>query len=133
MAHSYITSFPREIEAFQVFSRVFPRASTLLIDTYDNLAGARNALQVAREMEARGERLQYVRLDSGDMAAISREVRRLLDDGGAPEVRILASGGFDEYQIARVLAAAPRLTASQWAPRWGCPPTLPTSTSPINW
>ncbi len=60
---------------------------------------------VAKEMEARGERLQSVRLDSGDLAASSREVRRLLDDGGAPEVRILASGGFDEYKIAQVLAA----------------------------
>ena len=109
MAHSYITIFPREIEAFRVFSRLFPRATTLLIDTYDNLAGARNALQVAREMEARGERLQSVRLDSGDMAAISREVRRLLDDGGAPEVRILASGGFDEYKIAQVLAAGAQI------------------------
>jgi nicotinate phosphoribosyltransferase len=109
MAHSYVTIFPREIEAFRVFSRLFPRATTLLIDTYDNLAGARNALQVAREMGARGERLQSVRLDSGDMAAISREVRRLLDDGGAPEVRILASGGFDEYKIAQVLAAGAQI------------------------
>ena len=95
----------REIEAFRVFSRLFPKATTLLIDTYDNLAGARNGLQVAKEMEARGERLQSVRLDSGDLAASSREVRRLLDDGGAPEVRILASGGFDEYKIAQALAA----------------------------
>jgi len=109
MAHSYITIFPREIEAFRVFSRLFPRVTTLLIDTYDNLAGARNALQVAREMEARGERLQSVRLDSGDMAAISRAVRRFLDDGGAPEVRILASGGFDEYKIAQVLAAGAQI------------------------
>ncbi len=105
MAHSYVSAFPREIEAFRVFSRLFPKATTLLIDTYDNLAGARNGLQVAKEMEARGERLQSVRLDSGDLAASSREVRRLLDDGGAPEVRILASGGFDEYKIAQVLAA----------------------------
>ena len=133
MAHSYVSTFPREIEAFRVFSRLFPKATTLLIDTYDNLAGARNGLQVAKEMEARGERLQSVRLDSGDLAASSRDVRRLLDDGGAPEVRILASGGFDEYKIAQVLAAGARSTVSQWAPRWGYPPTPPTSTSPINW
>lgn len=111
MAHSYIVSFLREIEAFRVFSRVFPRTTTLLIDTYDNLAGARNAVQVAREMAARGERLQYVRLDSGDMAAISREVRRILDDHGFNEVRILASSGFDEYKIARVLAASAPIDA----------------------
>jgi nicotinate phosphoribosyltransferase len=119
MAHSYITTFPREIEAFRVFSRLFPRATTLLIDTYDNLAGARNALQVAREMEARGERLQSVRLDSGDLAAISREVRRLLDDGGAPEVRILASGGFDEYKIAQVLAAGAQIDSFAVGTRMG--------------
>lgn len=105
MAHSYITSFTREIDAFRVFSRVFPKDTTLLIDTYDNLAGARNAITVAKEMEARGERLRFVRLDSGDMAAISREVRRLLDDHGLNYVRILASGSFDEHKIAKVLAA----------------------------
>jgi nicotinate phosphoribosyltransferase len=105
MAHSYITSFNREIDAFRVFSRVFPKTTTLLIDTYDNLAGARNAVTVAKELEVRGERLSYVRLDSGDMAAISREVRRLLDDNGLNYVRILASGSFDEHKIAQMLAA----------------------------
>ena len=109
MAHSFITSFGREIEAFRVFSRVFPQSTTLLIDTFDNLAGARNAVQVAREMEARGERLQYVRLDSGDMAAISKEVRKILDDAGLDYVRILASGGFDEHKIAGVLAAGAKI------------------------
>jgi len=105
MAHSYITSFTREIEAFRVFARIFPGITTLLIDTYDNLQGARKAVQVAREMEARGERLQYVRLDSGDIAAISKDVRKILDDHGLDYVRILASGGFDEFKIAQVLAA----------------------------
>jgi len=105
MAHSYITSFPREIEAFRVFARVFPQITTLLIDTYDNAAGARKAAQVAKEMEARGERLQYVRLDSGDIAAISKEVRKILDDNGLEYVKILASGGFDEYKMAKVLDA----------------------------
>ncbi len=119
MAHSFITTFPWEIDAFRVFSRIFPGATTLLIDTYDSLAGARNALQVAREMEARGGRLQSVRLDSGDMAAISREVRRLLDDGGAPEVRILASGGFDEYKIAAVLAAGAQIDSFAVGTRMG--------------
>jgi nicotinate phosphoribosyltransferase len=104
MAHSYITSFPNEIDAFRVFARNFPHTATLLIDTYDNLAGARHAVTVAKEMAARGHRLDYVRLDSGDMAAISRDVRRLLDEAGLDYVRILASGSFDEDKIARVLA-----------------------------
>ena len=82
MAHSYITSFPHEIDAFRVFARNFPTIATLLIDTYDNISGARHAVTVAKEMEARGQRLDFVRLDSGDMAAISQEVRRILDDHG---------------------------------------------------
>jgi nicotinate phosphoribosyltransferase len=105
MAHSYITSFEHEIDSFRVFSRVFPRTTTLLIDTYDNIVGARHAAQVAKEMEARGDRLRSVRLDSGDIAAISQDVRRLLKEEGLAYVRILASGGFDEFKMAQVLAA----------------------------
>jgi nicotinate phosphoribosyltransferase len=111
MAHSYITSFPNEIEAFRVFARNFPASTTLLIDTYDNISGTRHAITVAKEMEAKGERLQYVRLDSGDMAAISKAVRRLLDDNGLDYVRILASGGFDEHKIARLLTDGARIDA----------------------
>ena len=111
MAHSYITSFPHEIDAFRVFARNFPTIATLLIDTYDNISGARHAVTVAKEMEARGQRLDFVRLDSGDMAAISQEVRRILDDHGLGYVRILASGSFDEYKIARVLADGARIDA----------------------
>lgn len=104
MAHSYITSFHEEIEAFRAFARNFPNIVTLLIDTYDNVIGARKAAQVAKEMESRGQRLRFVRLDSGDIAAISKQVRQVLDQEGLDYVRILASGGFDEMKIARVLA-----------------------------
>ncbi len=105
MAHSYITSFEHEIEAFRAFSQVFPDTATLLIDTYDNIHGLKNAVQVAKEMEARGKRLQFVRLDSGDIAAISRQVRQILRENGLDYVLILASGGFDEFKMAQVLAA----------------------------
>ncbi len=105
MAHSYITSFEHEIDAFRAFSQVFPDTATLLIDTYDNIHGLKNAVQVAKEMEARGKRLQFVRLDSGDIAAISRQVRQILRENGLDYVRILASGGFDEFKMAQVLAA----------------------------
>jgi nicotinate phosphoribosyltransferase len=104
MAHSYITSFTKEIEAFRVFAQVFPKITTLLIDTYDNLTGAQKAVSVAREMEARGERLRYVRLDSGDIAAISKAVRQILRQEGLDYVKILASGGFDEFKMAKILA-----------------------------
>jgi nicotinate phosphoribosyltransferase len=105
MAHSYITSFHEEIEAFRVFAENFPKSTTLLIDTYDDVVGARKAARVGQEMEARGERLRSVRLDSGDIAAISQKVRRILDEEGLDYVGILASGGFDEYKITDVLEA----------------------------
>ena len=111
MAHSYITSFPHEIDAFRVFVQNFPDRTTLLIDTYDNISGARHAVTVAKEMAARGQRLEFVRLDSGDMAAISKDVRRILDDSGLGSVRILASGGFDEHKIAALLADGARIDA----------------------
>lgn len=113
MAHSYIMSFEEEIEAFRVFAKNFPKMTTLLIDTYDNSVGARKAAQVAREMAARGERLRSVRLDSGDIAAISQKVRRILADEGVGYAKILASGGFDEFEIAKVLAAGGEV--DQWA------------------
>jgi nicotinate phosphoribosyltransferase len=111
MAHSYVTSFPHEIDAFRVFARNFPTIVTLLIDTYNNISGVRHAVTVAQEMEARGQRLDFVRLDSGDMAAISQEVRRILDEHGLDYVRILASGNFDEYKISQVLADGARIDA----------------------
>jgi nicotinate phosphoribosyltransferase len=104
MAHSYITSFHEEIEAFRVFAENFPKISTLLIDTYDNISGAHKAAQVAQEMESRGEHLRSVRLDSGDIAAISKQVRDVLNQEGLDYVKILASGGFDEHKISEVLA-----------------------------
>ena len=105
MAHSFITSFPEEVEAFRVFAKVFPNTVTLLIDTYDNAQGARHAAVVGHEMAAQGQRLRAVRLDSGDLLAISREVRQILDEQGLDYVRILASGGLDEYEIAALMAA----------------------------
>ncbi|MFA4903125.1 MAG: nicotinate phosphoribosyltransferase [Desulfobaccales bacterium] len=111
MAHSYITSFNSEIEAFRAFVRNFPVGPTLLIDTYDNISGAQHAVTVAKELEAKGQRLGFVRLDSGDMAAISKDVRRILDDNGLGYVRILASGGFDEHKIAGLLADGAKIDA----------------------
>ncbi len=104
MAHSFISSFDREIDAFRAFASEFPKISTLLIDTYDTLGGARKAVKVAKEMAERGQRLSGVRLDSGDMATLSKQVRKILLDDGLDYMRIFASGNFDEYKIADVLA-----------------------------
>ena len=99
MAHSFVTSHENELEAFRSFARSFPDRSILLIDTYDTVAGARKAAVVGKEMEALGQRLRAVRLDSGDFASLSREVRPILDQAGLDYVNILASGGLDEFQV----------------------------------
>ena len=99
MAHSFVSSHEDEADAFRHYASSFPGGSTFLIDTYDTIAGAEVAVKVAREMEASGQRLQAVRLDSGDLAALSREVRGMLDQEGLDYIRIFASGGLDEYDV----------------------------------
>ncbi len=108
MAHSYITSFDDEAAAFRAYARRFPERSILLLDTYDTINAAHIAVDVAKELEADGHRLTGVRLDSGDFDALSRQVRRILDGAGLDYVRIVASGGLDEYELERlVLGGAP--------------------------
>ncbi len=104
MAHSFVTAFSDELEAFRTYARAFPDTAILLIDSYDTIAGAKKAVTVARELAAAGKRLAGVRLDSGDLLALSREVRRILNAAGFPEVRILVSGGLDEHDVERLLA-----------------------------
>jgi nicotinate phosphoribosyltransferase len=104
MAHAYVLCFAEEIEAFRAFAATYPQHTVLLIDTYDTLTGARRAAVVGQEMARRGQRLLGVRLDSGDMTALSKEVRAILDAAGLPAVQIVASGGFDEYAIAQAIA-----------------------------
>ncbi len=99
MAHSFVSSHERELDAFRHYVGSFPGRSILLIDTYDTISGARKAVVVAKEMEALGQRLQGVRLDSGDLASLSREVRSILDQAGLHYVSIVASGGLDEFEV----------------------------------
>jgi nicotinate phosphoribosyltransferase len=99
MAHSYITSFHSELEAFHAFARTFPDNSVLLIDTYDCIAGAFKAVEVATTLKKEGKNLVGVRLDSGDLADLSRQVRNILDKAGFPDVKIMASGSLDEYRL----------------------------------
>ena len=105
MAHSYVESFEDELDAFRAFARSYPDDTILLVDTYDTLEGVRRAVVVGRELAERGHRLRGVRLDSGDVAELSRGARAILDDGGLPDAVVFASGGLDEHEIARLLAA----------------------------
>ncbi|WP_225829933.1 nicotinate phosphoribosyltransferase [Streptomyces sp. NK08204] len=101
MAHSYIEAFPGEEEAFRAFARCHPGPVTFLVDTYDTVAGVRVAARVLRDL-GRGPGCA-IRLDSGDLDALSRRARAVLDAAGAADVRIIASGGLDEYQVDRLV------------------------------
>ena len=103
MAHSYVMVFENEEEAFRSFASDFPDAATLLIDTFDVEEGAHRAVRAARELAPAGVRIQGVRIDSGDLAHLTRSVRKILDDGGLQSTKIVLSGDLDEYRIARLL------------------------------
>jgi len=111
MAHSFVTSFPEEADAFSAFFETFPDHTVLLIDTYDTVKGAETAAATAKKMRSRGGRLRGLRLDSGDMTALSKNVRAVLDQAGLNEVKIFASGGFDEFKIAGALAKGAKIDA----------------------
>lgn len=99
-AHMWTMAHPTEEAAFEGYVATFPSASILLIDTYDTLRGARRAAAVA------GDKLKGVRLDSGDLLALSRAVRAILDEAGCRSARIVASGDLNEHRIAELRAAA---------------------------
>ena len=105
MAHSFIQAHQTEREAFTHFAMSRPRDVTFLLDTYDTEAAARKLVELAPGLTARGVTIRSVRLDSGDLAALAVAVRAILDAGGLPDVGIFASGGLDEREIARLLAA----------------------------
>jgi nicotinate phosphoribosyltransferase len=104
MAHSFVQAHDDEAEAFARFARAQPANATLLIDTYDTAGAARKVVALAKS----GMPVQGVRIDSGDLGAHAREVRRILDDGGLTQARIFASGNLDEDRLlALVSAGAP--------------------------
>jgi nicotinate phosphoribosyltransferase len=105
MAHSFIQAHEDESAAFERFAEVHPGRVIFLIDTYDTEAAARKVVALAPRLRARGITVKGVRLDSGDLAAHARAVRRILDDGGLQEARILASGNLDEYRLQTLVAS----------------------------
>ncbi|TMJ25628.1 MAG: nicotinate phosphoribosyltransferase, partial [Alphaproteobacteria bacterium] len=105
MAHSFIQAHDDEVAAFELFAQSRPENLTLLIDSYDTEAGARKVVALAPRLARRGITIRAVRLDSGDLVALSKSVRRILDAGGLGEVRIFASGGLDEDSVDAMLRA----------------------------
>ena len=98
-AHSWVMTFKDEKDAFRAYADAFPDDSVFLVDTYDTLDGVRNAITVALEMRQHGHELGGIRLDSGDLAYLSKEARKLLDAAGLPNVRIVASNDLEENLI----------------------------------
>jgi nicotinate phosphoribosyltransferase len=129
MAHSFIETFDDESKAFAAFAQSRPDNLVLLLDTYDTEVAARKVVALAPQLKAAGFAIRAVRLDSGDLVALSRNVRGILDAGGLKEVTIFASGGLDEDAIAELVrAGAPidglgvgtSLTTSSDAPVLDC-------------
>jgi len=125
MAHSFIQAHDEERAAFEGFARCHPEHVTLLIDTYDTLAAAHQVVALRRQ----GVPVDAVRIDSGDLGSLAREVRTILDAGGCGDVRVLVSGNLDEYQIAALVgggapidafAVGTRLGTSNDAPSIDC-------------
>lgn len=104
MAHSYVMSFKEELDAFLAYAGTFPARSTLLVDTYDTVKGISHAVTAGLYLKEKGFCLQGIRLDSGDIARLSRLARRLLDKAGLKKTKIFASGNLDEFEIRKLLS-----------------------------
>lgn len=150
MAHSYIMAHESEREAFAHFVQLFPKLSTLLVDTYDTVRGVENAARIALELKQHGFKLQAVRLDSGDLLDLSIKSRRILDQNGLQDVSIFGSGNLDEYRIQELVrggapidafgvgtamvvsADAPALDAAYKLTEYKGTPRIKTSTAKVS-
>ncbi len=113
MAHSWVMYHDSEYDAFKRYAEIYPDDTVLLIDTYDVLrTGTPNAIRCAKEvLEPMGKRLKGVRLDSGDLAYLTKEVRKMLDEEGMEDCRIIASNSLDEYSIQSIIEQGGRIDA----------------------
>jgi len=98
-AHSWVMSFANEKQAFEEYARAMPNNCIFLVDTYNSLEGVRHAVEVGKELRQRGSELVGIRLDSGDLAYLSKQAREILDGGGFPNAAIVASNDLDEHII----------------------------------
>ncbi|WP_019640247.1 nicotinate phosphoribosyltransferase [Paenibacillus fonticola] len=109
-AHSWVQSFDSELEAFERFAKALPDQVSLLVDTFDTLdSGVPNAIKTAKLLESKGKRLSSIRLDSGDLAYLSIQARKMLDEAGLPYVKIVASNDLDENTIFNLKAQGARI------------------------
>lgn len=109
-AHSWIMAFPDELTAFRAYADAFPDSCILLVDTYDTLrSGLPNAITVATELRAKGHELRGIRLDSGDLAWLSKTSRQMLDEAGFPGAKIVASNEIDEHVVESIIREGGRV------------------------
>ncbi len=120
-AHSWVMSFDDEPAAFEAYARAMPHNCVFLVDTYDTLEGVRRAIDVGRKLRTRGFRMLGIRLDSGDLAELSRQARALLDKAGFERAQIVASNDLDECAIADLKEAGARIDV------WGVGTRLATA------
>ncbi len=121
-AHSWVQSFPTELDAFRAYANAYPHNTVLLVDTYDVLrSGIPNAIQVGRELRERGYELAGVRIDSGDLAYLSKEARQRLDEAGFVNTRIIVSDDLDEDTIRDLLLQGAKING------WGVGTALITA------
>lgn len=109
MAHSFVMSFKYEMDSFLAYSLTFPDKTTLLVDTYDTRKGIQNAITVGLYLKEKGYHLQGIRLDSADIAGLSKLARKMLDKAGLKSVKIFASGNLDEFKIKDLLDKGARV------------------------
>ena len=122
MAHSWVMDYPTEYEAFRAYANAYPDNCLLLVDTYDTLrSGVPNAIKVFKELKAAGHTPKGIRLDSGDLAYLSKKARKMMDDAGFPEAMICVSGDLDERSINSLLQQGAKIDS------WGVGTRLITS------
>ncbi len=122
MAHSFVMDYPTELDAFRAYAKAYPDACMLLVDTYDTLrSGVPNAITVFKELKAAGHKPKGIRLDSGDLAYLSKKSREMLDKAGFPEAQICVSGDLDERLINSLLQQGAKIDS------WGIGTKLITS------
>lgn len=120
-AHSWVTNFPTEAEAFAAYAEALPNNCTFLVDTYDTLYGVDNAIRAGRRLRERGYEMAGIRLDSGDLCELSLEARRRLDEAGFPDASIVASNDLDEHSIAELKSKGAKINI------WGVGTRLATA------
>lgn len=120
-AHSWVMSFDNELESFLAYAKAMPANSTFLVDTFDTVEGVKNAVLVGKKLEEEGYKMNGIRLDSGDLADLSIKARVILDAGGFPDAKIVASNDLDEYRIKELKERGAKITV------WGVGTRLATA------